>query len=94
MTIDEWWPTVNREVRRWVAGHLFTPLSPFSLDEIEKAGGPLRMIPIGPGTESGSNGTSRRMQSRGYPLKAGRAAKVRSKIPVPPTSGHPGRARK
>ena len=40
MTIDEWWPLVNREVRRWVAGKLFSVLSPFSLDEIAKAGGP------------------------------------------------------
>ena len=40
MTIDEWWPLVNREVRRWVAGNMFTALSPFSLEEIEKAGGP------------------------------------------------------
>ena len=40
MTIDDWWPLVNREAHRWVAGNVFTPLSQFSLEEIEKDEGP------------------------------------------------------
>jgi hypothetical protein len=72
MTIDEWWPLVNREVRRWVAGNVFTALSPFSLEEIDKAGGPVQTTPIGPGTGRGSNDTFQRMQSRGLRLNPSR----------------------
>lgn len=78
MTINERWPLVNREVRRWVAGNVFTTPSPFSLDEIEKAGGPDSDDPYWARDREGSNDTFQRMRSGGCPPMARSAAKVRS----------------
>lgn len=40
MTIGEWWPATNERVRMWVEDNVLTALSPFSLEEVAKAGGP------------------------------------------------------
>lgn len=38
--IDEWWPLLNEQIRFWVVNNVFSPLAPYTLQEIERAGGP------------------------------------------------------
>ncbi|GGF15199.1 hypothetical protein [Subtercola lobariae] len=40
LTIQEWWPLVNRAIRSRLIDATFSPLAQYSLGEIEKVGGP------------------------------------------------------
>jgi hypothetical protein len=37
--IDAWWPLLDEVIRRWIVNNYWSPIVPFSLGEIERAGG-------------------------------------------------------
>lgn len=38
--IDEWWPRVEIEVRRWLVNHPWHPVHKYAMEQVEAAGGP------------------------------------------------------
>ena len=38
--IEVWWPLLDEPIRAWVVNNLLTPLAPYTLQEIERVGGP------------------------------------------------------
>jgi hypothetical protein len=38
--LEDWWPEVNVEVRRWLVNHPWDPVHPFAMEQVEAAGGP------------------------------------------------------
>jgi hypothetical protein len=38
--IDEWWPLLDEQIRRWVVNNFWSPVAPYSLTEIARLGGP------------------------------------------------------
>lgn len=45
MNIDEWFPLLNREYRRWIESHPYAVLAEPVLEEIAQVGGPTRDDP-------------------------------------------------
>lgn len=40
--IDEWWPLLHEEIRRWMVNNFWSPVPEYSVDEITRLGGPGR----------------------------------------------------
>jgi hypothetical protein len=38
--IDEWWPLLDEQIRRWMVNNFWSPVAPYSLAEIARLGGP------------------------------------------------------
>lgn len=38
--INEWWPLLHEEIRRWLVNNFWSPVAPYSISEIERLGGP------------------------------------------------------
>lgn len=38
--IDEWWPLLDEQIRRWMVNNFWSPVAPYSLTEIARHGGP------------------------------------------------------
>lgn len=38
--IDEWWPRLDEQIRRWFVNNLWSPIASFSIGEIARLGGP------------------------------------------------------
>jgi len=38
--IEEWWPALDVELRRWIANNIWTPMHDYARAEIQRAGGP------------------------------------------------------
>lgn len=43
--IDEWWPLLDEQIRRWTVNNLWSPVAPYSLAEIARLGGPTQDDP-------------------------------------------------
>lgn len=42
VSIDEWWPQLHQEIRRWMVNNFWSPVAEFSIEEIARLGGPGR----------------------------------------------------
>lgn len=42
VSIDEWWPELHQEIRRWMVNNFWSPVAEFSVEEIARLGGPGR----------------------------------------------------
>lgn len=40
LSIDEWWPQLHQEVRRWIVNNFWSPVTPYAMKEIARLRGP------------------------------------------------------
>jgi hypothetical protein len=38
--IGAWWPHLDEQIRRWIVNNFGSPVAPYTISEIEHAGGP------------------------------------------------------